>query len=381
MESTVPSSTLPPHQYHSSMSPLLFIPLLALACSVIGYAATLKIFPRLGLVDFPNRYGLSRTPIPYPAGIVAVVVFLIFFGIVEPTTEKKIGVIIGIILLTIFSFIDDRRPLPSWIRLLVHIAIACLIFATGTRIYSLTNPLAGSLQVGGHFILNDIFQLDTIKILVPHFGLLPVASGLFTLLWLGMTINALNWFDGISGQVSLLSTIGFFTIGFLSLSDRVNEPSLALLAFLLGALAFGSLMFDFPPPKLLLGDTGAMFFGLMLGVLTIYSGGKVATMFLVLGVPLIDSVLVVIRRLLKGKSIFQGNTRDEHLHHRLLQKGWTPRQVLCLTAALGASFGIIALFLDTLSKFLAAVLLFLIMLLLSQYSRPRPQESIDPRPH
>ena len=70
-----------------------------------------------------------------------------------------------------------------------------------------------------------------------------------------------------------------------------------------------------------MGDTGAMFFGLMLGVLTIYTGGKVATAFLVLGVPLIDSVIVGFRRISRGRSPFKGNMQNEHLHHRLLKKG------------------------------------------------------------
>ncbi len=354
------------------MSPLLTAPLLAFAASLVVHVLALHIFPRIGLLDFPQRYGLSRTAIPYPVGIVSVMLFLLFYMFLEPASQQKDGLIVGIVLLATFSFIDDRRPLPSSLRLLVHLLVACIIFATGTRIYSLTNPLAGALTIGGHVIVSDIVKLDTVTLILPYLQPMPILSGLFTLVWLGMTINALNWFDGISGQVSLLSTIGFFTIGFLALSDRVGQPSLALIAFVLGGISCAALLFDVPPPKLLLGDTGAMFYGLMLGVLTIYSGGKVATTFLVLGVPLIDSVLVVFRRIFKGKSIFQGNTRDEHLHHRLLQKGWSPRQILCLTAVLGATFGIVALFLDTQSKFLAAILLFLVMLLLSQYSRPVP---------
>jgi len=116
----------------------------------------------------------------------------------------------------------------------------------------------------------------------------------------------------------------------------------------------------------------------MIGVLTIFSGGKVATAFLVLGVPLIDLLFVVLRRLKRGQSIFHGNAQDQHLHHRLLHKGWSPRQVILFTAVVGTAFGITALFLSTHAKFVATAVLFLLMFGMSQYSAPRPA-NLKPR--
>ena len=239
-----------------------------------------------------------------------------------------------------------------------------MLFIGGARIFSFTNPLAGILSSA------PILLLNTGIVHVPFVGGVPLVSLLFTVAWLGLTINALNWFDGIPGQVSTLSTIGFLTIGFLSLSARVNQPQLALIAFILAGISLGCLAFDLPPRLMLIGDTGAMFFGLMLGLLTIYSGGKVATAFLVLGVPLIDFALVIGRRVWKRTSILRGNAQDEHLHHRLLAKGWSREAVILLTAAIGTAFGVSALFLSTFGKFVAAGLLFLLMLGLSVYSRP-----------
>jgi len=178
--------------------------------------------------------------------------------------------------------------------------------------------------------------------------------------------------------VSVLSVLGFLTIGLLSLSTRVGDFSLGIIAFALAGIAAACLLFDRPAPLSLIGDTGAMFFGLMLGALTIFTGGKVATGFLVLGVPLIDLGFVIVRRLLKGTSPLKGNEQDEHLHHRLLRRGWTEWQIIALTTALGASFGIAALFLSTLQKFLAAFALVLIMLWLSLRSAPEAK-SISPK--
>ncbi|MFH1670550.1 MAG: MraY family glycosyltransferase [Patescibacteria group bacterium] len=314
-------------------------------------------------MDFPDRYKLTRERLPYPTGVIAIITFLLFFNFLEPLSEQSLGVALAMTILGVYSFFDDRTPLPSWMRLTIQIIIAFLIFATGSRIYTITNPLEGVLNFGG------LVKLDTFDIMTTGFGPLPFWSGIFTILWLGLTINALNWFDGIPGQVSALSVIGFLTIGFLSLSIRVNQPELALLAFVLAGIALACLLFDMPPPRVLMGDTGAMFFGLMLGVLTLYTGGKVATAFLVLGVPLIDSGLVILNRLTKNKSIFKGSIKGEHLHHRLQEKEWNDRQIILLTAVLGSFFGITALFLSTFEKFIAAVVLLLIMIGLRLYSR------------
>jgi len=336
---------------------------LALVVCVLLHVGALRFFPRLGLLDFPQRYGVERSRFPYPTGILLIVTFLLFYLCTTPWSAQVCGVVCAILILGIYSFADDRSPLPSWMRLAIQIIAAFLIFATGSRIYTITNPLDGFAGIG------PLIKLDTLDIMTVGFGPLPFWSGIFTILWLGLTVNALNWFDGIPGQVSTLSVIGFLTIGFLSLSERVNQPELAALAFILAGISIGALLFDFPPPKVLMGDTGAMFLGLMLGVLTLYAGGKVATAFLVLGVPLIDSSLVILSRLSRGRSPFKGSTHGEHLHHRLLAKGWSPRRVIFLTAGLGTLFGITALFLSTREKFIAALLLLSIMVAMRGYSR------------
>lgn len=348
----------------SPMPVFAWLPLLALALSLALHAASLALFPRLGLLDFPHRYGYMRERIPYPTGILWVVLFLALYLTLFPLNLQTGMTVAGVLLLGSVCVADDRRPLPPLPRFSFQIIVALLLFLGGARIFSFTNPLQGI--VGGPVLL-----LDWPAVAVPFFGPLPLLSLLFTLFWLGLTINALNWFDGLAGHVSALSTIGFLTIGFLSLSGRVNQPNLALLAFLLAAICAGSLPFELPAQRLLIGDTGAMFAGLMLGLLTIYSGGKVATAFLVLGVPLLDLAIVITRRIAKGKSPLKGNARDEHLHHRLLRKGWSRGGIILLTTSLGTLFGLAALFMSTREKFLAAVILFLIMFLLSVYSRPR----------
>lgn len=347
---------------------MLYLPLLAFTLCTLLHLGALRVFPKIGLLDFPERYGLHRPRLPYPTGIIAVFSFLPLFLSYFPWTTQNAGLVAGLLLLSIVSCIDDRTPLPPSLRLAIQIIVAIIIFVTGSRIYTITNPLEYITGIP-YLKLDSLAIPSQFSILV---GPLPLLSGLFTILWLGLAMNALNWFDGIPGQVSSLSVLGFTVLGLLALSSRVHQPEVALLAFTLASIAAACLLFDFPLPlpHALMGDTGAMFFGLMLGILTIYAGGKVATAFLAFGVPFTDCLIVIIRRTISGHSPFHGSTTGEHLHHRLLTRGWSPQQIIFFNLSIGSVFGIGALFLSTLGKFLAALLLLGILLSLAWYVRP-----------
>lgn len=328
---------------------MILLPASAFLATLLGYLIALKVFPTIGLLDFPERYGLRRTRLPYPAGIVAVAVFLLFFVFTQDLGTKELGVVTAVLLLAVVSFIDDRRKLPASLRLLSHITIGVIIFIAGAKIFTITNPLGG------------IIKLDDIIWFLGPLGSHPILSLLFTVVWLLLTVNAMNWFDGIPGQVHVISVIGFLMLGFLAYY-RNGEAEIALIAFMLAGIAAAGLLFDFPPGKMLIGDTGAMFFGLMLGLLGIYEGGKVATAFLAVGLPLFDAVIVILRRLVRGQSPFRGG-RD-HLHHLLLDHGWSARSIILLTAAIGTLFGVTALFLDTAQKAVALAILLVLSILL-----------------
>lgn len=337
----------------TTMNDLVLLPLAAFLVSICLHFAAMKFFPVLGLMDFPERYGLKRARIPYPTGVLSVLTFLLFYAAFFILDIKALGVIVAVLLLCLTAFIDDRTPLPFWIRLLIQLAAAFVLFATGSRIYTITSPFGGFLK------------LDDQVIHLPLVGSLPIMSGLFTLIWLGLTVNALNWFDGIPGQVSILSTIGFGLLGWLALV-RDSQPEVALLCFILANIALAATAFDFPPAKVLMGDTGSMFFGLMLGLIGIYHGGKVATAFLVLAIPLLDALFVVIRRIINGSSPFKGG--HDHLHHRLLAKGWSARRIVVSTAVLSGIFGFTALFLTTVGKGIEIAILIVLMLSFTRYS-------------
>jgi UDP-N-acetylmuramyl pentapeptide phosphotransferase/UDP-N-acetylglucosamine-1-phosphate transferase len=317
------------------------------------YAAR-NAFPRLGLLDFPERYNLQRPRLPYPSGAAIVGAFIIVFASTQTMNIQNLGVLFAILFLALLSFIDDRTPLSPMVRLGAQCTVGLIVFLTGTRIFSLTNPF--ELWTG-----IPVVPLDRFVVISETFSNPSIIGSIFTIVWLCLTMNAMNWLDGIPGQVDAHATIGFIVIGSLAFSDRVEQPQVAILAFILAGMAAASLSFHFPPARMILGDTGAMFYGLLLGILTIYAGGKLATAFLVLGIPLVDCGVVVMRRILRKQSPLRST--PEHLHHLLLRRGWTPQSIILLTTTIGTAFGSTALVLSSIGK--AAALLLLIVLVSS----------------
>lgn len=339
----------------------------AFVLTILSGIIALKVFPKLGLLDKPEKYGLKRKSIPYPGGVLLYLIFLLLALIFFEPTLKLIGLLVGGAILVIVSFLDDRYELPAWLRLLVQILVALIMVIVGIGVETITNPF------GGYVALNQIkfiFQFGETTLTVFAF------SGLFTLVWIVLITNTMNWLDGIPGLVSGITAIGGLVLFFLSISPIVNQPEVATLALIVSMMAFAFWFFDFHPPKILLGDSGAMFFGFLLAVLAIFSGGKIATAFLILGFAILDALYVIIYRIYKRRAPWKGGEWDKyrkavHLHHRMLQFGLTERQVLGIIYALSAAFGIIALFLGTKGKFWAIVIVAFLSLVIGLILRAK----------
>ena len=345
-----------------------FLPAIsAFVLTLLSVLIALKVFPKLGLVDKPEKYGLKRKAIPYPGGFLLYLIFLILALIFFEPTLKLIGLLVGGGILVIISFLDDRLELPAWLRLGVQIIVALIMVVVGIGVETITNPFGGYIALNQFkFILQFGNTTTTIMAL----------SGLFTVAWILLIVNTMNWLDGIPGMTSGITVIGGLTLFFLSISDIVNQPEVATLAIIVAMIAFAFWIFDFYPPKIIIGDSGSMFFGLLLAVLAIFSGGKIATAFLILGFPILDAIYVIIYRIYKKQAPWKGGEWDKyrkavHLHHRMLQFGLNERQVLGLIYLLCAAFGITALFLGTQGKFWAIVIIAFLSLVISLVLRAK----------
>ncbi|MCX2726150.1 MraY family glycosyltransferase [Thermomicrobium sp. 4228-Ro] len=165
----------------------------------------------------------------------------------------------------------------------------------------------------------------------------------FTLLWIvGMmnTVNFLDGLDGLAGSVTLIAALVMFLHTFLRPADN-PQFTISLLAATLAGSVLGFLIFNWHPARIMMGDSGAMFLGYSLAVLSIIGGAKIATALLVLWVPILDVAWLIIYRLWNGRSPLEADRG--HLHHRLLDLGWSQRRIAAAFVSVSAGFGALAL--------------------------------------
>jgi UDP-N-acetylmuramyl pentapeptide phosphotransferase/UDP-N-acetylglucosamine-1-phosphate transferase len=176
-----------------------------------------------------------------------------------------------------------------------------------------------------------------------------------------------KFLDGLDGLATSVTTIGAVMILLLSMTSAYFQPDVALFSSLIIGAYLGFLFWNMHPASIFLGEGGSVFVGYLLGILAVISGGKVATALLVLGIPLLDVLWVIGRRLREGgfSRIFVGDRK--HLHHRLLALGWGQTRIVIFYVALAAIFGTSALFLQSKEKLVALIILSFIMLLLALF--------------
>ena len=159
----------------------------------------------------------------------------------------------------------------------------------------------------------------------------PFATG-FTMLWIVGMINSINFIDGLDGLSTGIALIAALTLGLISLTVTVSQPFIAVLCFALAGALLGFLRWNFHPATIFIGTSGVMFVGYTLAVLAILGTAKVAVALLVLGVPIIDTFWIIVRRLVNGRSPF---TPDRgHIHHRLLDLGLSHGQTVLVIYAI-----------------------------------------------
>jgi len=184
-----------------------------------------------------------------------------------------------------------------------------------------------------------------------------IAADLFAFFWIVSCMNFVNWSKGVDGQLPGVVVIAALTIAALSLrfSADITQWSVTILALILAGAYLGFLPFNFYPQKIMAGYGAGTLAGYLLAVLSILSTTKVGTAMMVLGVPLVDAVFVLLRRLAVGQSPVWGDTR--HLHHKLLSLGWSKRQVALFYWGVTAILGFLSLHLQAPQKLFTILLL------------------------
>ena len=341
----------------------------AFALSIIFTAILRKLGIRFNLVSKPRERDIHKKPVPRIGGLAIFLSFFLttmaVFLVIQPNLTfdslsnrydyHLLGILLGGGVISLLMFLDDLYNLKAPVKLLAQVLVALIVISSGIGIDTLTNPFGSNLDLNSVYI--PLFQINGI---IYHFSLW---SDLLTLVWLVGMMNVLNFIDGIDGLASGQTTIASFVIFLLSVSMAVSQPATATLSIILAGSSLGFLVWNFPPAKIFMGDSGSMFLGFMLGVLPLISGGKLATAFLVLGFPIVDGIFVAVSRLFRGKNPL--TTPDKtHLHHRFLAAGFSQRQAIISLYLIAIAFGWVALRATTLNKVLASIGLIILLLLL-----------------
>lgn len=330
----------------ANFSLLFFFPLAVSA--VIAFLVTpvvIKFAKVLGIMDDPKKTShpkvIHTTPTPRGGGIPIFLSLLVASLIFLPFDKHLIGILVGAGVLVVMGFLDDKYNLSPYVRIFLGLLAASAPIVAGIGISFISNPLGGTIDLSHPQITFNLFGTHTIWLI----------SDLIAIFWITFLMNMVNMgAKGVDGQLSGVILIAALTIAFLSIrfsADIAQWPVIILAAITAGAY-MGFLPWHIYPQKIMPGYGGSILAGYLLGVLSILSTTKVGTLIVVLGVPLIDTGYVVVRRILSGHSPVWGDRG--HLHHRLLDAGLTKSQVAFLYWGITAVLGILALNLNTPSK-------------------------------
>ncbi len=278
----------------------------------------------IGAVDNPNNRKVHAKVMPRAGGLAIFISFLIGFWILHPESPYTMPILMGSAIIIMTGLLDDIYELSPKVKLAGQIAAAlCVVVSGGIQVHFINLPFDGRLELGWFSI--------------------PL-----TVLWILAITNAINLIDGLDGLAAGVSSIVLFTIA--AMAFIMGNVLVMAIAGIVLAGTLGFLFYNFHPAKIFMGDTGALFLGFIISVVSLL-GFKNVTLFslvvpvIILGVPISDTIFAIIRRILHKQPLSAPD--KSHLHHCLLRLGYSHRTTVLLIYAMSAVFGIAAILFST----------------------------------
>lgn len=316
--------------------------LLAFITAFVITPYTIRLAKKVGAVDIPNDRRINKIPMPRLGGLAVIAGFLVsvIYLVISMSLENKInleedglrikliGILCGMIVLGITCYVDDVKNIKPLVKLAGQILAAIIVIQSGISIDNFTIPFKEN-----SVILNELF------------------SYILTLGWIVGITNAINLSDGLDGLssgITLISCISLLIIFALNESPII---AIVLITALAGAIV-GFLPYNFNPAKTFIGDVGSNFMGFALSIISILGVAKTYTAIvliapiIILALPILDTLWAIIRRIIKTKSLKGVFKADKgHIHHKLIEKGYTQKQSVLILYAATATLGMTAIIL------------------------------------
>ena len=296
---------------------------------------------KMGIVDQPDYRKIHQEAMPLMGGLAIFFGFWITVLFTQALTKEVVAFGIGSLMVLVSGIWDDSRDIRPWVKLVFQAAAA------------LTVVLYGGIRISFLTSLLGVSPMDLGWLGLP-----------LTVIWIIGLTNAVNLVDGLDGLAAGVSGIAAITIGIIARMEGFN--AVGLMALILGVSALTFLRFNFHPAKVFMGDTGALFLGYSLAVISIMGLTKMATTvslfmpILVLGVPIFDTLLAIVRRLVNKTPIFSPD--KDHLHHRLLAMGLSHKKAVLAVYGVCIFLGLSAIGISMLPTGQAMMAIFLVAL-------------------
>jgi UDP-GlcNAc:undecaprenyl-phosphate GlcNAc-1-phosphate transferase len=294
---------------------------------------------KVGAIDVPrDGRRMHKTPIPRLGGLAIFIAFILSVLLFADIDRQMQGILLGAVIIVVLGVLDDIMTLRAMPKFIVQILAAAVAVYHGCSIQFLSNP--------------NLFSSN----LYINLGWLSVP---ITIIWIVAITNAVNFIDGLDGLAVGVSAIS--TASLLVIALMVAENNIAIiLAALLGA-CLGFIPYNFNPAKIFMGDTGSTFLGYILACLSIqglfkmYAIISFAVPFLILGVPIFDICFAFLRRIAKGQNPMVADRG--HVHHRLIDMGFSQKQSVAITYMITAILGLAAVVLTSSGEVRAMILI------------------------
>ena len=308
------------HALLNGVMAFIFAALMAFAATPIVRVIAYKI----GAVDIPeDNRRMHKVPIPRLGGLAIAFSFVISVFLFYDISNTTLGMIIGAFIIILIGIVDDVYRIRAAFKFAAQLVAAGIAVSQGVVVQQ--------VNIFGEWI---------------HFGYFAIP---ITILWIVGLTNAVNWIDGLDGLSCGISTISALSL--LAVTILIGEFRIAVLIAILAGACIGFLPFNKNPAKIFIGDTGAMFLGFVLSIVSIQGVFKVHAVvtfiipFLILGVPIFDTIFSMLRRIFTGTAPWKPD--KGHLHHRLIDMGFNQKQSVRILYAVSALLGISSIMLLT----------------------------------